>query len=466
MKTKSILVGIRRLLFGVLVTVSPLPRTLAADLHVPSEYATIQEAVDAASSGDTIRIAAGDYYEQIAFRDRTLTLAGEPGEPGTVLHAFSEMVPKGPSLGFSGTVAMNAISILATRQSHLVLSNLTFDGAGLGDLYPTWLWGIILAGTSARIENCTIKGFRGASQTFARGISVNNRLSIGAPVVNVSVVNSTFLDNVESMLIFGDPDVSPDLLRTTFSLEGNTFVGLGPTFAHRGVYIITGAGGEVRGNTMTGYSRGTGSGFSAAIVHQDGNFATRGFLPVQPVRYEGNTFSNNDDHLVLFTANESTVVNNIFHGIGPGGHRWGGLAVSGTNIVVANNDFYGMPNGILLFGNEVLSGQGIKPASNVSLNANWFCDVSNPVSTGLGATDIQEQGTQTCPFRPLLQCIADNGSLASLDVRSWHGQPVVLEASTNLQHWAPIHTNMMALPTFKYQDPAGLAQRFYRGVVE
>jgi hypothetical protein len=460
---KSMLIGIRSLLPGVLLTVGLVSGTLATELHVPSEYATIQAAVDAASFGDSIRIAPGDYYEQIVIADKgNLTLAGEPG---SAIHAFSGMIPKGPSVGWDNTAGLNAITVLLAARSQVVLANLTFDGAGLGDTYPNWLWGIIFGGCNARIENCTIQGFQGALLTDTRGISVNNHLSHGTPVVNVSVLNSTFTDNIRSIVLFGAGE-DPALLRTTFTIEGNTFVGLGATFPHAGLLIFTGAGGTVRGNTMTGFSRNTIGGFSAAIVHWDGLYASHGFLPVQPVRYEGNTFSNNADHLVLAAANESQIANNVFHGTGLG-TRWGGLAVSGTNIAVANNDFSGMANGIVLFGNDVWGTANIPPASNVSVLGNWFCDVSTPLSIHSGATGIQQQSTQTCPFRPLLLSITGDGPSASLAMRTWHGQPVVVEASTDLQAWVPIHTNIPTLPIFKCQDPAStvIPQRFYRGVL-
>ncbi|MCI0748317.1 MAG: hypothetical protein L0Y58_23170, partial [Verrucomicrobia subdivision 3 bacterium] len=74
-----------------------------------------------------------------------------------------------------------------------------------------------------------------------------------------------------------------------------------------------------------------------------------------------------------------------------------------------------------------------------------------PVSVRSGATNIQEQGTQTCPFAPMLQSIASDGSSATVALRSWHGQPVVIETSTDLQNWAPIYTNAMALPRFEYR---------------
>jgi hypothetical protein len=81
-------------------------------------------------------------------------------------------------------------------------------------------------------------------------------------------------------------------------------------------------------------------------------------------------------------------------------------------------------------------------------------------------TVMQEQGTETnCPVAPRFQSItkSSNGEfLASL--RAWHGESYVIETSTNLQNWAPAHTNVMTLPLFEFTDtntPAS-PQRFYR----
>ena len=48
--------------------------------HVPGEFATVQAAIDAASPGDTIRIAPGVYPEQVLVRTPRLKLIGT-GEP-------------------------------------------------------------------------------------------------------------------------------------------------------------------------------------------------------------------------------------------------------------------------------------------------------------------------------------------------------------------------------------------------
>jgi len=50
--------------------------SLAATINVPDDYPTIQGAIDAASSGDTVLVAAGIYEECIELRDGII-LQGE-----------------------------------------------------------------------------------------------------------------------------------------------------------------------------------------------------------------------------------------------------------------------------------------------------------------------------------------------------------------------------------------------------
>ncbi|MEM3011174.1 MAG: hypothetical protein QXE76_05130 [Candidatus Bathyarchaeia archaeon] len=53
-------------------TVSATPNII----RVPQDYPTIQEAINAATSGDTILVAAGTYYEHVII-NKTVSLKGE-----------------------------------------------------------------------------------------------------------------------------------------------------------------------------------------------------------------------------------------------------------------------------------------------------------------------------------------------------------------------------------------------------
>ena len=59
--------------------------TFGDTLHVPSpEYGTIQEAIDAASNGDTVLVYYGIYMEDIYFKGKSITVRSDgDGNPET-----------------------------------------------------------------------------------------------------------------------------------------------------------------------------------------------------------------------------------------------------------------------------------------------------------------------------------------------------------------------------------------------
>jgi len=56
----------------------------AATWNVPGDYATIQQAINAASAGDTILVAAGTYHESLSWSGKDLTLQGA-GEGASII---------------------------------------------------------------------------------------------------------------------------------------------------------------------------------------------------------------------------------------------------------------------------------------------------------------------------------------------------------------------------------------------
>lgn len=65
-------------------------------IHVPSDYPTIQEAIDAAAYGDIIVVAPGTYIENIDFKGKGITLQSSHGPRSTVIDGGN---PIDPSFG-------------------------------------------------------------------------------------------------------------------------------------------------------------------------------------------------------------------------------------------------------------------------------------------------------------------------------------------------------------------------------
>src|SRR6266436_8064809 len=212
-------IGPRTIVVSLLIgSVSCLP-VVAADINVPADYATIQAAVDASASGDTIQIAAGVYTEQIVIVRKNLTLFGAPG---AVIMAQPGLTP---------TLLQDFDStwnpLLAIALTDVVVSGLTFEGEHLADAVPFGEVGIYFLGSGGQVTNCTIEGFHGVRPDVGRGFGIltGNAASLGTPAVNLEIFNSKFADNHFSISVAGDEEFNPILLRTRFTIEGNTITG-------------------------------------------------------------------------------------------------------------------------------------------------------------------------------------------------------------------------------------------------
>lgn len=108
-----------------------LAATLAVDPSGAADYSTITDAINAASSGDTLTLAAGTYAECVNTGGRSLTL---DAEPGAVLD--SSTCGFGLTVYYGETVTVRGLTLTGSRGVYAAYSTLNLVeviATGLGD---------------------------------------------------------------------------------------------------------------------------------------------------------------------------------------------------------------------------------------------------------------------------------------------------------------------------------------------
>jgi|GEM_PF-2054257 len=232
-------------------------------LNVPAEYGTIQAAIDAAGTGDTVIVAPGSYPENIHFIDRDIILTStNPTDPNIVastvidggglnttvrfagnetaaceLRGFTITGGAGPGLDGAG---INGVNCLA-RISYCNITGNTSANKGGG-----------LKGVNGSISHCRItdntSGYLGGGLAGCMGF-ISNCLIAGNSATNVggglnncdgSIINCTIVNNsagsgggvkdcdgtIINCIIWGN---SPDALNNSSSPTYSCYPGAGGT---------------------------------------------------------------------------------------------------------------------------------------------------------------------------------------------------------------------------------------------
>jgi hypothetical protein len=203
-------------------------------------FSRIQDAVDAASPGVTIRVCKGNYKEQVAIH-KPLTIAADSGAvlmPGTMQQNTTSLLDGSPL----------AAAILVADATDVSIEGLIVDGAnnGVAQCSPR-LFGIAFQNASGEISQVAIRNFKlgtglGGCQS-GTGIFVQ---SGRGGISNVEIEKSTIHD-------FQKNGITADEVGTHVSVHGNVVTGIGPTLgaAQNGIQIGFGAGGAISRNTVT-----------------------------------------------------------------------------------------------------------------------------------------------------------------------------------------------------------------------
>ena len=205
-------------------------------------FSAIQSAVNAAATGDTVKVCPGVYDEQVSVTASHLTIRGA-GASQTVLRP--------------AVIANNAINIfgndlkavlLVQNASNVIIANLSIDGS-LGDsgaqiappcpILP-FFTGLYLSNSSVTVDTVHVSGIQsGTACAFA----------IRAEIGDVSV-KASLIDN------YGTTGIACAFDGTRCSLTGNTIRGRGPVDDELqvGIQLRSGAAGKIAGNVITDHA--------------------------------------------------------------------------------------------------------------------------------------------------------------------------------------------------------------------
>jgi nitrous oxidase accessory protein NosD len=318
-------------LMACLGPVTSTPALAATTIHVPADYPTIQAAIDAASDGDTIIVAAGLYKENVDI-DKSLTLEGAQAGVDARTRTGAETIIE-PDEG-------TGIRIITAADQVVVIDGLTVRNAehGIATPEPTMAQDITVR--NVRVLNPSDFGI---SPTFTLTTTVEycyvegaiQAINAGALVPFPATV-ATFRNNEIVNSQFGFTGYLKDSL-----IEGNVV----RDFATEG----TGISGQflntqIKNNVVSGYAQGAGMGFES---HYGRDLS-------ENVSIEGNTFTGNDLGIYVFPT-QTTLT---------------GITFNYNNI--AGNSRYGLWN------------QG---GETVDATKNWWGDVSGPDGVGPGDGD-------------------------------------------------------------------------------
>lgn len=217
--------------------------TLTVDPSSSSAYATISDAIDAASSGDTVAVVAGTYRECVVLGGLDLTVTGA-GSGSTEIDprggcSFAVEASEGETLTLTGFTLTNAGQRgLYGDEATLVLDDVVFDGLGSGSAYggAVYLDEGSFSGTNLTFSDnrayagAAIYALDEAVLDLADTTFSGNAAAYGAAIfladdggdVYLDLVDCSFLDNYASYIggaLFADDEAVVTSVRTVW--EGN-----------------------------------------------------------------------------------------------------------------------------------------------------------------------------------------------------------------------------------------------------
>lgn len=314
-------------------------------------FTHIQDAVNAATPGASIRVCKGTYVEQVTI-NKPLEIEADSGAilmPAAMQQNAASLVD----------AAALATAVLVSDANGVTIRGLVVDGtnAGIAACSPI-LFGIVYQNSSGALERVTVRNFRLFGGVNLAGCQSGSGIFVqsgGGMMSQVTVSRSTIHD-------FQKNGITANEVGTQVAINENVVTGIGPTTgaAQNGIQIGFGAGGSITGNTATNnvWSPCTAVSTCQAaatniLVTQSDGVTVRGntaginnvaiFIDGNGANVEGNeTFLSSVFDGIRLAGNQALVrTNQVFNG------SEAGILVGGNNNVVERNTLTEAAIGIL-----------------------------------------------------------------------------------------------------------------------
>ena len=233
--------------------------TSVAELLVPSEYATIQAAINAAAAGNTVKVSDGTYSENINYNGKLVTVESLNGAASTIIQGDGSDAPVVTFTNgeLTATVldgfTINNQTSLGSRRGIYITSNASptvKNSIIRGNDPESYVDGanIFIDGGGITIENTSIGGESGTPDTGDFGTAI---YAINSSSRAISITDSTIAYNngtSGAAVHFADRSTTTTITNTNFNNNISTSSGAA-IFASNAPIDIT--GGSINDNSST-----------------------------------------------------------------------------------------------------------------------------------------------------------------------------------------------------------------------
>src|SRR6266849_1696205 len=349
-------------------------------LIVPTQFPTIQSAVDFAAPGDTIKVLPGTFAEQVLIA-KDLKLNGA-GASATMIQAPPTLVPHAVDRRGLPTTEI----LLVTNGAHVAMSGFTVTGPVSGICDPLSPRHTIRRISGIRVTSGATLDLRDSRVTRIRenplGLCNNgNGIGVGLTTINFAVgsVGHATIRNVR-VDDYQEDGIFVAGRGSTAEISENQVTGQGPSLLeeHIGIVIVDRAVATVTHNTVSGHLCNVPNDCGPDFFTQTQAYGIAAY-GVDPgtgpgpgtVISENNVFNNDFGILVAdgvgcCVVSENTVTNNRFVGIAV----FDGRFTTSENVITGGNVgiqvLAASVNTVAVLREDVITGTSVAPVQELS----------------------------------------------------------------------------------------------------